>query len=66
MGPEVNATEVSCQSQLGGEITSGGGFSMHHQRPLYQQQAVDSYLNSAAGRAASKGYNSYGRGYPVR
>jgi tripeptidyl-peptidase-1 len=49
------------QSQLGGVITSGGGFSAYYPRPLWQNASVSKYL---AHMKASAGYNSQGRGYP--
>eukprot|EP00981_Chlorochromonas_danica_P007258 scaffold1623_cov165-Ochromonas_danica.AAC.10 len=65
MGPETAfGREVACQSNNGGIITTGGGFSTLYARPSFQNQAVAKYLSSAEGRAAAAGYNSQGRGYP--
>jgi len=63
MGPETGNSEIACQSQLGGVITTGGGFSTYFATPSWQKAAVDNYFttNTDALRA---GYNSQGRGYP--
>ena len=64
MGPNTGGPEVVCQSNLGGTITSGGGFSTYFPQPSWQASAVTSYLLSAIGQSAGKGYNPNGRGYP--
>ena len=64
MGPEQGLKESVCQSQKGGAITSGGGFSMHTPRPWYQDTLVSSYLSSTAIKNTRSGYNTNGRGYP--
>jgi tripeptidyl-peptidase-1 len=79
MGPENGGSEVACevsrslqyrlllsvsQSDLGGTITTGGGFSAYFAQPSYQSQAVKAYLSSPTGKAAAAGYNPQGRGYP--
>merc|ERR1712187_1105684 len=46
---------------------SGGGFSNFFRRPSWQDTAVNSYLNSAAGGAGlheAKRFNKSGRAYP--
>eukprot|EP01036_Dinobryon_divergens_P026329 gene26330-34960_t len=63
-GPESNSPEVACQSNTGGVITTGGGFSVFHPTPSWQQAAVAQYLNSTVGMSAASGFNSRGRGYP--
>eukprot|EP01036_Dinobryon_divergens_P027015 gene27015-35722_t len=66
MGPQSGSAEVACQSQLGGVITSGGGFSMYNARPSWQNSAVSNYFAAVSGSssAPAAGYNSQGRGYP--
>jgi tripeptidyl-peptidase-1 len=63
MGPELKQTEIACQSQLGGIITTGGGFSTYYSTPSYQQSIVDYYFDNLKSKPRS-GYNSEGRGYP--
>lgn len=66
--PLIDEGEQSCQSQLGGIITSGGGFSTYYKRPAWQELAASTYLSrvNSAGSAIkpAPGYNPYGRGYP--
>ncbi len=66
MGPERNLPEVACQGDLGGVITTGGGFSTYADMPSYQAEAVNGYLSSVAGtpKEPSRGFNRAGRGYP--
>ena len=52
------------QSDKGGVITTGGGFSGFYPQPTYQSSAVAAYLSSAAGTAAAAGFNRQGRAYP--
>ena len=63
MGPELGQTEIACQSQLGGIITTGGGFSTYYSTPSYQQSILDYYFDNLKSKPRS-GYNSEGRGYP--
>ena len=65
-GPESRTTERTCQSDLGGTITSGGGFSTYYGRPTWQTNMVNSYFRSvlSTSKAPVSGYNSAGRGYP--
>ena len=58
--------DIACQSNLGGDITSGGGFSKIFSRPSWQTSAVESYFAAAATANVSpeSGYNENGRGYP--
>lgn len=51
------------QSQLGGVITSGGGFSGYFAQPSWQTSAVTNYFTSL-GTSPASGYNRNGRGYP--
>jgi len=68
MGPETGDHEVACESNKGGTITSGGGFSTYYPTPAWQKPAVNgymSYLNSLQpSMRPSKGYNPNGRAYP--
>ena len=65
-GIESNSPEVVCQSDKGGVITSGGGFSSLAAQPAYQQAAVAGYFASVSGtsKAPVPGYNETGRGFP--
>jgi tripeptidyl-peptidase-1 len=74
-GPEHRTAEVVCQSDKGGIITSGGGFSTVYPRPAWQRGSVQPYLDSLGVGAAGQGgvpgrgapvlgYNAAGRGYP--
>lgn len=65
-GPESNREEIACQSQLGGVITTGGGFSQLYPRSSWQNDQVTVYLDGVAGTSESPsfGYNAQGRGYP--
>ena len=63
----LGCMQVACQSQLGGIITSGGGFSTYFAQPAWQQSAVDAYLraaNRSALTAPAAGFNPKGRAYP--
>jgi tripeptidyl-peptidase I len=60
-GPEFGYEEIASQSQEGGVITSGGGFSMYFSRPSWQSTVVEDYLKNTS---FSPGYNPNGRGYP--
>lgn len=63
--PAVGSTELTCQSQLGGVITSAGGFSTYYATPSWQASATSTYLGQFdAANAPAPGYNSYGRGIP--
>jgi tripeptidyl-peptidase-1 len=50
-----------CQSNKGGDITSGGGFGNKNARPAYQATAVESYLSKIS---PFPGFNRLGRAYP--
>lgn len=60
-GPESGTFERACQADLGGVITSGGGFSTNAPRPFWQDTAIAAYLNSNSPNGA---YNAGGRGIP--
>lgn len=61
MGPESGKPEVVCQSDKGGQITSGGGFSEYYARPSWQENFVNGYFTH---KTPYPGYNRGGRGYP--
>ena len=46
MGPENGFPERACQSDSGGIITSGGGFSTLIPKPSWQNDAVKGYFNA--------------------
>ena len=65
MGPESGGAEVACESDLGGVITTGGGFSTYNPTPSWQTDAVNAYFNTlSANQQPTSGYNRNGRGYP--
>eukprot|EP01038_Epipyxis_sp_PR26KG_P005158 gene5158-7181_t len=61
MGPESGQPEMTCQSDAGGLITSGGGFSIYTSTPEWQSTVVASYLSKTSPKS---GFNVDGRGYP--
>jgi hypothetical protein len=64
MGPESGGEEVACQSQLGGVITTGGGFSTYYAAPDWQTDAVAGYFHtfqSADGAETGIGIDSASR-----
>ena len=65
-GPEFGAREITCQSNLGGVITSGGGFSHYYPKPIWQSTSTSGYLKNVIGTKNEPvaGYNISGRGYP--
>ena len=60
-GPESGISERTCQANLGGQITSGGGFSTNAPRPFWQNDSIQAYLSS---HSPSGTYNADGRGIP--
>ncbi|KAK3281733.1 hypothetical protein CYMTET_10498 [Cymbomonas tetramitiformis] len=66
MGPEKGSkTEVVCQADKGGTITSGGGFSVVFDRPKWQEDVVTYYLTKPENLPTKDTtYKSTGRGYP--
>jgi hypothetical protein len=65
MGPETGSPEIACQSQEGGVITSGGGFSIYTERPSWQATVIDNYFNNlTSDHKPTSGYDTNGRGYP--
>lgn len=61
MGPNEGDDEVVCQSDDGGVITSGGGFSTYFNQGSWQSTAIDNFLSR---QSPSTGYNKEGRAYP--
>jgi tripeptidyl-peptidase-1 len=64
-GGTVSTTseEVTCQSDGGGIITSGGGFSTFFERPSWQNNDVDKYFRILSPtQQPGPGYNPNGRG----
>jgi tripeptidyl-peptidase-1 len=66
MGLNYGEEEIACQSQEGGVITTGGGFSTYYTQPAWQTNAVEEYFGnlSSQGYEPVSGYNAMGRGYP--
>jgi len=64
-GPESGEKEIACQSNEGGVITTGGGFSTIFSAPAYQQAAVKGYFATLpTAQQPVSGYATSGRGYP--
>ena len=74
-GPDFETQEVACMHATNGGTTSSGGFSgkwLNISTPVWQQRAVDAYLQSNNASTFSgfpdeentPNYNSVGRGYP--
>eukprot|EP01031_Cornospumella_fuschlensis_P023564 gene23564-28574_t len=59
----TSGSEVACQSQEGGVITTGGGFSTHYAMPSYQTDHVNGYFSQLS-VLPTQGYNRQGRAYP--
>lgn len=69
LGPESGNAEVTCQSDQGSAITTGGGFSEYYSQPSWQAEAVTGYFNTVLGTSSSPAeYSSNSfttkRGYP--
>jgi tripeptidyl-peptidase-1 len=63
--PNVYDQEIACQSQLGGVITSGGGFSTFYAQPSWQTSAVSAYFKGlSVTDTPTSGYNKNGRAIP--
>lgn len=58
-GPNSNDPLIACQSQEGGIITTGGGFSTYYEAPSWQTAAIANYFSAAeaAGTTPSSGYS---------
>jgi tripeptidyl-peptidase-1 len=64
-GPESNSDEIACQSNEGGVITTGGGFSTLFEQPSYQSSAVSGYFSGlSTSEQPVDGYEVNNRGYP--
>lgn len=64
-GPEDSSTEIACQSDEGGLITSGGGFSTYYTQGSWQSNLITHYFDSlSATEVPANGFNEKGRGYP--
>jgi len=66
-GPEFGTPEVSCQSDKGSEVTSGGGFSTVFPQPAYQTSHVEAYLSNLSLNTTLpplSAFRSQGRAYP--
>lgn len=62
--PSQAEPEIACQSQQGGVITTGGGFSTFYPQPSWQKAAVSAYFANNPVSGISPGFNALGRGYP--
>lgn len=64
-GPEDSSTEIACQSDEGGYITSGGGFSTYYNQKSWQSKLITDYIdNLSSSEVPTDGFNILGRGYP--
>jgi len=63
-GPESGQPEVACQSDNGGIITTGGGFSTTFTQPTYQTTEVNKFLSNSTACPPKNLFVSTGRGYP--
>lgn len=61
--PDPGDSEIACQSQLGGVITTGGGFSTYYMMPEWQKKSVALYF-SRLEEQPMPGFNPNGRAYP--
>jgi len=60
----TQGNEVMCGSDTYGYFDSGGGFSVDALQPVWQAQAVNTYLASSAKKPCDACFNAAGRGYP--
>ena len=65
-GPEDDDDEVTCQSDEGSSITTGGGFSNYYDRDSFQDDFVDDYFDEVDGTSKEpvSGYSGNKRGLP--
>ena len=58
-GPNFGLPPIACQSNAGGVITTGGGFSSYYAAPSWQTDAISTFFAStvADGNSPSSGYN---------
>ena len=74
VGGTQGQPEIAAQCNLGGSITTGGGFSNKYGTPSYQKSQVKSYMQNINSKIISPPYqspsqingamNASGRGYP--
>jgi tripeptidyl-peptidase-1 len=66
LGPETGSTEIGCSVDAGGEVTSGGGFSVFSRFQSWQTTAISQYFLGVVQTPFSpvRGYSTNGRGYP--
>ena len=66
--PDDDVGEITCSTDTGAMITSGGGFSNYFSRPWYQDHAVKWYHHDCADQPGCTprdgSYNLTGRGFP--
>lgn len=68
-GVDTNTVEITCQSNLGSAITSGGGFSKVFIQGSWQKKLITKYFTTVNGTskqpvAGFKAGTEIGRGYP--
>lgn len=59
-GGVTGGEEVACASDAGGDITTGGGFSLLYDTPAWQRDAVQGYVS----QTSASDFRAGGRGYP--
>lgn len=65
MGPNQGDPEYACQSNTGGIITTGGGFSTYFLAQEWQKESITLYFNRlTAAQKPTTGYSTIGRGIP--
>jgi tripeptidyl-peptidase I len=68
VGGTQGRVEVACQSDKGGKITTGGGFSNYYTAPDYQKNNVKQYFMETTpyqdSSVANQFFNASNRGYP--
>ena len=68
VGGTQGSTEVACQGNMYGVITTGGGFSSYYSQPAYQKSDVVQYFTEANPYSdpaiPGQSYNRSNRGYP--
>lgn len=63
--PAPGKPEIACQSQRGGVITTGGGFSTYYAMPSWQKKSAALYFSRlSSDKYPTPGYNPNGRAYP--
>jgi tripeptidyl-peptidase-1 len=68
VGGTQGKNEVACQGNMGGIITTGGGFSNYYSQPSYQQANVAQYFTETSPYSnplvPNQSFNRSNRGYP--